>query len=78
MPRPDAVPAGAAHSRRRPSQYREITVGLTTAQYAYLHEEAVARTTSIGQLVRELIQEQLPRWVGAVAPRSVPAAKPER
>jgi hypothetical protein len=48
--------------RRRPSRYRDITVGLTKAQYEYLREEAVARTTSIGQLIRELLQEQLPRF----------------
>jgi len=52
----------AAHVRHRRSQYREITVGLTQAQYEYLREEALNRTTSIAQLVRELLQEELPRF----------------
>lgn len=44
----------------RGTHYREITVGLTPAQYAYLHAEAEARTTSIAQLIREMLKEQLP------------------
>jgi len=48
--------------RRRRSQYREITVGLTPAQYEYLREEARTRTTSIAQLVREMLQQELPRF----------------
>jgi hypothetical protein len=49
-------------ARRRRTQYREITVGLTPAQYEYLREEARTRTTSIAQLVREMLQQELPRF----------------
>lgn len=52
----------AAPGRHHRTQYREITVGLTPAQYEYLREEARTRTTSIAQLVREMLQEQLPRF----------------
>jgi hypothetical protein len=45
---------------RRGPHYRDITIGLTPAQYAYLRAEAEARTTSIGQLVREILAEYLP------------------
>jgi len=52
---------------RRPTHYREITVGLTPAQYAYLEAEAVARTTSIAQLIREMLTEYLPPLLAAPA-----------
>jgi hypothetical protein len=41
-------------------RYRDITVSLTRAQYDYLKLEADARTTSISQLIREALQENLP------------------
>jgi hypothetical protein len=52
---------------RRGTHYRDITVGLTAAQYAYLQAEAVARTTSIAQLVREILTEYLPPLMDAPA-----------
>ena len=56
----------------KPTQYREITVGLTPAQYAYLRDEATARTTSIAQLVREMLHEQLPAYVATLPLKGKP------
>jgi hypothetical protein len=62
---------------RRPTHYRDITVGLTPAQYAYLAAEAAARTTSIAQLIREMLTEHLPPLLNVPAtPRKLRRRSP--
>jgi hypothetical protein len=58
---------------RQGGRYRDITVGLTQAQYAYLHAEAEARTTSVGQLIREMLTEYLPPLSRVITPREKPS-----
>jgi hypothetical protein len=57
----------------RGGRFRDITIGLTQSQYAYLHAEAEARTTSVGQLIREMLTDYLPPLSNVITPREKPS-----
>ena len=40
-------------------RYRSVTINLTRDQYTRLRRQAVERTTSVSQLLRELLLESL-------------------
>jgi len=42
-------------------RYRPVTINLTPDLYTRLQQQAIARTTSVSQLLRELVLENLQR-----------------